>query len=488
MSITIGDAVLYLQTNNAGFDRGLKDAKKTLATQLQYMAKSFATDIGISTKTLAAAGAAGIGVGLGLGVVAVGAKGVEMAYKGLILPAQQYVQAMGDLARRAQISTEEASRWNEVAEMSRVELSALQTGFRFLTAQGIQPTIENVGRLADKFNAIQDPVAKMQFAMKNFGSRGGAEIVKILELGSVGINNYATSMRDGLLVSSQMTQDTKDLFAAQDEMNDAWQEFTIVAGVELIPLFTDLINFAVRFADALRGVESHLPIISTLQFLAGMRDSRQAIEDADHAAMLYTKDQDLLPPALAGTSEALESMSSAAALAAAAEAYLGLRTDGTTQEFLDQYNQMKEIERQLEIVMGLMRIADGMTAEMRIELNTSYGPGFAPSPTELAAGGPSGGGDVERVYDKSEKRWYLHNKKTGAYTPAQHGLEGIVPFGFPNDSFLFGATSGEEVIVRTKEQQKEGGGGDVHFHAPITIANGMDLDAFIAMLKDAMRR
>ena len=42
-----------------------------------------------------------------------------------------------------------------------------------------------------------------------------------------------------------------------------------------------------------------------------------------------------------------------------------------------------------------------------------------------------------------------------------HGLSGIVPGGYPNDSFMIGATSGESVNITPAHMRGRGGGGMV---------------------------
>jgi len=481
---TLGIATLKTALDQTGLKSGLNDAKKTTKAELQYMAKSFATDIGIPASALSAAGAAATGVGIGLAAVAAAAKGAEMAYKGLVLPAQQYALAMGDLARRAQVSTEEASRWNEVAEASRVELTSLATGFRFLTAAGIQPTIANVGKLADQFLAIKDPVARMTFAAKNFGAKAGPEMAKLLELGSAGLNRYADGLRDGMVVTAEMEQKAKDLYAAQDELNDAVDEFKVVVGGAFIPAATDVISFATRIADAFEEALGAPFLQRGLVFGAAMRDSRDQMNYTGDYARELQRNLNLLPPAIGGTTEGLEKYTAQAALTAAAEEYLHNGLTKTYTDFMNQYRAAKQAEQQLKLVMQLMEIADGMTAEMRIDLSTNWGPGFVPSPTELAAGKPSG--NIVKVYDQDKKKWYWHNLDTGTYTPAQHGFQGVVPSGFPNDSFVFGASSGEDVTIRTKEQQASGGGGGPSV-GTVIINDRMEAQAFKQRFYDVLR-
>jgi hypothetical protein len=59
-------------------------------------------------------------------------------------------------------------------------------------------------------------------------------------------------------------------------------------------------------------------------------------------------------------------------------------------------------------------------------------------------------------------------ERGGLQERGQHGLHGIVPPGYSRDNFLIGVQSGEEVEVKTREQQRSDPGGDttiiIHNH------------------------
>lgn len=67
-------------------------------------------------------------------------------------------------------------------------------------------------------------------------------------------------------------------------------------------------------------------------------------------------------------------------------------------------------------------------------------------------GGGGGGGGDGPTFDEPEAPMSEQRAKRGG----QFGLDMTVPPGFPNDSFRFGATSGERIIVQTRDQQRRG--------------------------------
>jgi len=147
-----------------------------------------------------------------------------------------------------------------------------------------------------------------------------------------------------------------------------------------------------------------------------------------------------------------------------------------------------------DVLYSIFRIKDALESldGSTVTVNLSgYGSNYIPIGQHGSAGGygqyvnnpglTSGSGYGPRVEGPGGK-FYKMNYATGRYEPAQHGWEGVIPPGFPNDSFMFGATSGEHVQVTPATQAPSGGGkGGVNI-GTVVINDRYDQQSFERML------
>lgn len=85
---------------------------------------------------------------------------------------QMYAAASG-------VSNYEAEKMIMFADSLGVSTNTLDTIFRKMSQNGIQPTIENLIDLARQYQSIEDPVARAQYAIQNFG-KADQEATKII--------------------------------------------------------------------------------------------------------------------------------------------------------------------------------------------------------------------------------------------------------------------------------------------------------------------
>jgi hypothetical protein len=240
MTITLGDAVLYLRSKDAGLDRGLKQADSKFKTFGRNLA--------------AASGAVLAGFTMAAGAVAVVASGI----KNLTDEAMNYGLMVGDFAGKMGIPAEEASRILQVADDFRISNEQLLVSFRFLQSKGIQPTLANLGDLADEYRAMEDPVERAQFLMKNFGARGGAEMARLLEPGKEALLEHAAAIGKGLVFTEAQVKASKDLYAAWDDLQDSAKATTITYGSALMPVLTGVLESFNRMLTALMTINETL--------------------------------------------------------------------------------------------------------------------------------------------------------------------------------------------------------------------------------------
>lgn len=427
--------------------------------------------------------AAGLGVALGAAAVAAGV--LKTAYDKLIVPAMQYGLQVKDLSVRLGVTSQEASKMIQVFDDLRIDMGSAQTAFRFLVAQGIQPTIANLADLADQYGNIQDPVEKAQFAMKNFGARGGLEMTKMLVAGGDAIRDMAAEAeRLGLVLGENAVQAAQDFYDSTDKMGDSLKGLQIAMGLAFLPTLSDFVDWLTRMmtglVNATREADTFFGIMMKLGVF--MRDSAAA-RDADTES--WTMQGDVLrdlKPVFEGTAESIRELSNAELLMQAAQATLAGNT-ALADSLMEQYNAAEALDAMLKSIsdqlaagvsadtLGMRGMTSGLQPSTPVPLpppDTSGWQGalvqidYTKFPNLQKALADSVQRPVEtslrllngmdgRVITTKQNIFQTTYKRTvrlgeGGFG-LQHGGDFVVPPGYPNDTYPMNVTSGEHVVV-----------------------------------------
>lgn len=231
--------------------------------------------LGATGLTMAAGLAAGAVIGLG-----------KAAY-GAVEATKNYRLEIGDLASALSTTAEEASVLYNLADDQRVQLPAIEMAFKTMARNGLQPSIVGLVELASKYQAIQDPQAKVKFLTDNFG-RSGLDLARIMDMDSEAILGYGDSLKDGLRVTGAQVQASKDLYAAQDQLGEQWLSMRNTIFGAVIPGLTAGIEGTNRWMDAWGAFAD--PLYQDIPFLmrgmAAMRDSAKERDLQEYLATL----------------------------------------------------------------------------------------------------------------------------------------------------------------------------------------------------------
>lgn len=177
-----------------------------------------------------------------MSIAADGLRAVEQAYRAVIVPTVAYAKEVRDLSRTIGASAEESSKLIQAADDVNVSVSSLEAGLKAAIRKGIRPTIEGLGELADKYVAIEDPIARAKFLMDTFG-RSGADLAPLMEKGKDGIKALGDeATRLGLVMSEQDVQAARQFEIATDNLDDALTGLKYSIGNALIPVLTEEAN------------------------------------------------------------------------------------------------------------------------------------------------------------------------------------------------------------------------------------------------------
>lgn len=167
---------------------------------------------------------------------------LEGVYDKVITQTVEYAEEVRQLSRTIGSTPEDASKLIQAADDVKVSFSDLTTGMNIAIRNGLSPTIEGMGALADRYVAIEDPIERAEFLLKNFG-RSGANLAPLMELGAAGIKELGDAAEEtGLVLSQDAIDATREYEIAVDSLTDSWTGFVTVVGLEVIPVINDLLN------------------------------------------------------------------------------------------------------------------------------------------------------------------------------------------------------------------------------------------------------
>lgn len=156
----------------------------------------------------------------------------------------EYAAEVRDLSRAIGASAEEASAMVQVADDVGVSVGTLEAAFKAAIKNGIQPSIDNLSKLSDEYNSIQDPVQRSQFAMDKFG-RAGLDMAKLLEQGGDAIRDAAEEAKElGLTLDDAAVKEARQFEIQLDNMGDKVEALKLKIGKGLIPVLNTLFDTA----------------------------------------------------------------------------------------------------------------------------------------------------------------------------------------------------------------------------------------------------
>lgn len=373
------------------------DVTKTL--DLILRTKKTGTGEKDAAKGLAGLKDAAKGLGMAFGVAAAAVGATKMAFDAIVTPTVDYGLAVRDLATRLSVTTEEASKFIQIGDDLRLSQQQLETGFRFLVAKGIQPTVNNLADLSDEYRSIKDPIEKAAFAMEHFGARSGLEMTKLLDAGGDSIREMADDAEKlGLVLGQDATDGAQDFYEATDLLNDSLLGLKVTVGTAVLPTIVEAIDTFGRWASAWQAFSD--PLYDDIPFLLrGMKSMSDSAADRDFAEALGGLSDDFAEvgrSAQGGSQVAvsaldtlkleMESLNEDALLTQAALATLAGQTE-LAAKFMADYRAAKRLNDQLRIMRELLK--RGMSAAetfRRAEGIAGGGPNSAEGGPVMAGG------------------------------------------------------------------------------------------------------
>lgn len=187
---------------------------------------------------------------------------------------QDFTIAAGELAQKIGTTTEEASALIEIADDLAIPLSSLETAFRTMAKQGIEPSIAGLITVREKLDAAATPAERMALATELLGKAGGDLLPMFEQLTNEQLADYITTMGDAKTVTDEEFEAALRNREAIDFMTDAYDSLKLSVGgflaeglipyVEILRAIPDLLDIIIPRMQELAQSLLTMPAASTL--------------------------------------------------------------------------------------------------------------------------------------------------------------------------------------------------------------------------------
>ena len=174
---------------------------------------------------------------------------LNMVQRGIAMAGQAYDATVGtfidyaaqvrDMSRATGMSVEETSRLIQVADDVNISYEKLKMSMQLAAKQGIDTSTESLKRLSDQYMSLAPGTERMQFLLTTFG-RSGADMGKLMELGSKGIDKVNASVEKGLILTPEILRQARAHEILNDMLADQIQAQKVLSGMTA----TEIINSA----------------------------------------------------------------------------------------------------------------------------------------------------------------------------------------------------------------------------------------------------
>ena len=236
---------------------------------------------------------------------------------------QNYAGAVRDLALVSGTGAEQSSLLLQVLDDFEISAEDVTVATKKMTANGLVPTVETLAQLSDQYLAIQDPMERNEFVLKNLG-KAGLEWVNVLSQGSEALMKTSDEVNKYLILSDEQIKKAEQERLAMDALSDSWQGVKIQIGSAMgnLILWAQNEQTVTERAEELAKAngELGLTVENQSKYIGTAREQldneAHAMQHAADVTAYYaarTKEsaeaQDVLQTALNGTSGSLEEIS-----------------------------------------------------------------------------------------------------------------------------------------------------------------------------------
>lgn len=203
---------------------------------------------------------------------------------------QQYAQQVRDIAAISDTSAEETSKFLQVLDDFQISAQDVTAAARVMTQNGLVPNIETLAKLSDEYLAIQDPMERNEFILKNLG-RAGLQWVNVLQQGGDALRNMSDDVSKNLILSDEQIRKAEEQRLAMDALSDTWEGFKIQVGAavgEVILWMKRMDEQSDKLSSARQNAARSMGL-TTEQFARYSRSSREAQQHSERLIKAFER-------------------------------------------------------------------------------------------------------------------------------------------------------------------------------------------------------
>lgn len=228
-----------------------------------------------------------------IGLVRQGLEVAQKVYSETAGKALEYANQVRQLSMISGESAEETSRFIQVLDDYKIGADEALTATRALTKNGLTPSIDTIATLSDQYLKLNSAEERNAFVIKNLG-RAGLQWTEVLNKGSTAIKAQGAAISANLILNQKQLDAARANEIAMDNLNDAWDGFTITAGNKMVPALTGVINeinstnraIEIMKEQGLSGGEIFLHMVNNTEvYIEALRQANTE-QEASTAAML----------------------------------------------------------------------------------------------------------------------------------------------------------------------------------------------------------
>lgn len=152
-------------------------------------------------------------------------------------------------------TAEAVSRLIQVGDDWGIQSGEITGAMKMMTKNGMQPSIENLAKLADEFVNTTDKTAFAEKAAKQLG-RNWSTLVPILKDGGQALRDQTAAVSENLLATAESTRKARAYEVAMDNLGDMTTELKYLFADQLLPSVIAVTNATASLGFATLGLSS----------------------------------------------------------------------------------------------------------------------------------------------------------------------------------------------------------------------------------------
>lgn len=258
-------------------DKGLSNVEKTMAgtrTTIGKLDESMTVlgkNVGSATELMS-----GLGLNIPISpmeLFGVAIQKVGQFSKDAMDQYADYVDEISKMAAYTNTTNEEMSRLFQITDDLRIPFDSLQMALKKMAENGIVPTIDNIAKLSEEYQKIEDPLERTQFLIDNFG-RAYQDMARLMEEGAEKIKTNADAVAEWMIATGKSEEQVDAYLAAMDRLDETQLRISYTWGAQVMPMWTKFVS-AILDAQETVGIFNMsfmnlIPTFQTVRYTAGL--------------------------------------------------------------------------------------------------------------------------------------------------------------------------------------------------------------------------